>query len=66
MEEPYPPDTRVEQIDPIANIFLGGTVIVIPFPNPSGDSSSFLLYTILFDNGTLASIPLLDMASIIT
>ncbi len=37
----------------------------IPFPlDPSGDGS-VPLYTILFDNGMTASIPLSDMASII-
>jgi hypothetical protein len=56
---------QVKRIDPSTNILLAGTVMDISFPlDPSG-VSSVPLYTILFDNGTTASIPLSDMASII-
>ena len=37
----------------------------IPFPTDVSDSSSNISYTILFDNGTSASIPLSEMASLI-
>ncbi len=56
---------QVKHIDPSTNMLLAGTVMDIPFLlDPSGNG--FVpLYTILFDNGTTASIPLRDMASII-
>jgi hypothetical protein len=57
-EEKYPPGTQVKRIDPSTNMLLAGTVMDIPFPlDPSGDGS-VPLYTILFNNGTMASIPL--------
>jgi hypothetical protein len=64
-EENYPPGMQVKHIDPSTNMLLAGTVMDIPFLlDPSGNG--FVpLYTILFDNGTTASIPLRDMASII-
>jgi hypothetical protein len=64
-EEKYPLGTRVERIDSKTNMLLAGTVMDIPFPlNPSGDA--FIPnYTILFDNGSKASIPLKQMAGII-
>jgi hypothetical protein len=68
IEELYPPGTWVERIDPTSHMLLAGTVMDIPIfdASPSADSStSSPLYTILFDNGTFASIPLQDMASII-
>ncbi len=37
----------------------------IPFPTDVSDSTSTVFYTILFDNGTSASIPLSEMASLI-
>ncbi len=66
MEENYPPGTYVKRLDPSTNMFLFGTVMDVPFPatSPTFDSLyTNLNYTILFDNGTLASIPLQDMAS---
>ena len=68
MEELYPPGTRVEHIDPSSNMLLMGTVMDIPISNDSSSSSfsaSDLSYTIPFNNGTTASIPLSDMVSII-
>ena len=68
IEELYPPGTRVERIDPISHMLLAGTVTDIPL---MVDSSTYDFldstpsYTVLFDNGTSASIPLRDMASII-
>ncbi len=64
-EEKYPPGMRVERINPKTNKLLAGTVMDIPFPlNPSGDTS-IPNYTILFDDGSTASIPLEQMAGII-
>ncbi len=64
-EEKYPPDMRVECIDPETNKLLAGTVMDIPFLlDPSGDAS-IPNYTILFDDGSIASIPLKHMAGII-
>ncbi len=37
----------------------------IPFPTDVSDSTSNVSYTILFDNGSSASIPLSGMASLI-
>jgi hypothetical protein len=65
-EEMYPPGTRVQRIDPVTNMLISGTVMDIPFPIDLSDSSEKnmdLSYTILFDNGTTASIPLSQMAS---
>jgi hypothetical protein len=62
MEEPYPPGTRVERINPTTNMLLAGTVMDIPLSTTPSDSPS---YQILFDNGTSASIPLTDMPSLI-
>jgi hypothetical protein len=56
--------TRVERLDPSTNILVSGTFMDILFPStsPSPNSLSMdLNYTILFDNGTTASIPLQDM-----
>jgi hypothetical protein len=64
----YPPGTRVECIDPISHMLLAGTVMDIPLTVDSStdvSSNSTPSYTVLFDNGTSASIPLRDMASII-
>jgi hypothetical protein len=68
-EEKYPPGTRVERIDPSTNTLVSGTVMDIPFPtlacesSPAGPVDSPC--TILFNNGTTASIPLSEMAGII-
>ena len=59
-EEPFPPGTRVEHLDPSTNMLLMGTVMDIPLSLDSLGSPS---YQILFDNGTSASIPLSEMAS---
>jgi hypothetical protein len=64
-EEKYPPDTCVERMDPSTNMLLAGTVIDIPFPSAISNVDSDLHYTILFDDGSTASIPLSEMASII-
>jgi len=64
MEEKYPPRTWVERLDPSTNMLLAGTVMDIPFPDDlSLDTAS--TYTILFNNSTSTSIPLLEMADII-
>jgi hypothetical protein len=68
IKELYFPGTQVEHIDPTSHMLLAGTVMHIPLTvdsstNDSSDSTP--LYTVLFDNGTSASIPLRDMASII-
>jgi hypothetical protein len=64
-EEKYSPGTQVERIDPSINMLLAGTFMDIPFSlDPSGDNS-VPLYTILFDNGMMVSIPLSNMAGII-
>jgi len=68
IEELYPPGTRVERIDPISHMLLAGTVMDIPLTVDSStydSSDSTPSYTVLFDNGTSASIPLRDMTSII-
>jgi hypothetical protein len=67
-EEKYTPGTQVERIDPITNMLLSGTVIDIPFPldvSASSEDSMDLLYTIFFDDGSTASIPLSQMAKLI-
>jgi hypothetical protein len=64
-EEKYPPETWVERFDPETNMLLAGTVMDIPFLlDPSGDAS-IPNYTLLFNNGSSASIPLEQMASLI-
>jgi hypothetical protein len=68
MEEKYPPGTRVERMDPATNMLLAGTVMNIPFSTTdsnSGGPSQDESYSILFSNGTSASIPLSEMAGII-
>jgi hypothetical protein len=65
-EEKYPPGTQVERVNPKTNMLLAGMVMDIPFPlDPSGDAS-IPNYTVLFDNGSLASIPLKQMAGLIS
>jgi hypothetical protein len=63
MEELHPPGTRIERLDPSTNMLLAGTVMDIPL-HSSPDGST--MYQVLFDNGTSASIPLGDMASLIS
>jgi hypothetical protein len=64
-EEKYPPGTHVERLDPVTKMLLSGTVMDIPFPQTTSSSLDDLSYTILFDNGTTASIPLQEMSSLI-
>jgi hypothetical protein len=67
-EETYPPGTQVERINPGTNMLILGTVMDIPFPikvSRSSKDSTDLLYTILFDDGTTASIPLSQTAGLI-
>jgi hypothetical protein len=62
MKEKYPPGTRFERINPTTNMLLAGMVMDIPLhSNPDGS----VMYLILFNNGTSASFPLADMASLI-
>jgi hypothetical protein len=63
MEEKYPPSTRVKCINPTTNMLLAGTVMDIPLHS---DPDGLAMYLILIDNGTSASIPLVDMASLIS
>jgi hypothetical protein len=68
-EEKYPPGTKVERVDPVTNMLLSGTVMDIPFSIEalaSSEDSMDFLYTILFDNGTTALIPLSQMADLIS
>ncbi len=64
-EEKYPPGTRIKHVDPTSNMLLAGTVMDIPFPLDSSGEASIPNYTVLFDNGSLASIPLDQMAGLI-
>ena len=64
-KEKYPPGTQVERIDPSSKMLLAGTMMDIPFPTDVLDFTSNVSYTIFFDNGTSASIPLSEMASLI-
>ncbi len=63
-EEKYPPGTCVERIDPSTRMLLAGTVMDIPFPSDVSDPDATVSYTILFDNGTTASVPLSNMSSL--
>ena len=62
MEEEYPPGTCIKRINPTTNMLLAGTVMDIPLHS---DPDGLAMYLILIDNGTSASIPLVDMASLI-
>ena len=67
-EEKYPPGTRVERMDPVSNMLCSGTVMDIPFPlssSLSSEDSTDLPYTIVFDDGTTATVPLSKMADLI-
>ena len=46
-------------------MLLAGAVMDIPFTTDVLDATSNISYTNLFDNGTSASIPLSEMASLI-
>ncbi len=62
MEEKYPPGTHVKCINPTTNMLLAGTVMDIPLHS---DPDGLAMHLILFNNGTSASFPLADMASLI-
>jgi hypothetical protein len=62
VEELYPSGTQVKCMDPDTNMLLAGTVMDIPLSTtPSGSTS----YQVLFNNGTLASIQLAEMVTLI-
>jgi hypothetical protein len=63
--EEYPPGTRVEHSNPTTNMLLAKNVMDIPFPLDQSGEASLHNYTVLFNYGMMASIPLEDMASII-
>jgi hypothetical protein len=65
MEKKYPPRTQVKRVDPSTRMLVAGTVMGIPFPVNVSASANNVSYTILFDNGSTASIPLSEMAAII-
>ena len=65
MEEKYPPGTRVERLDPSTDILLAGMVMDIPLSGVFSESFDVPHYTVLFDNGTTASVLLSEIASII-
>ncbi len=65
-EEKYPPGTQVKWIDPSTNRLLAGTVMDIHFPVSPSEANSQQPYLILFDNGTTASVPLNEMAALIS
>ncbi len=68
MEEKYPPETWVERMDPSTNMLLAGTVMDIPLPIDDSASTGpppNRPYSILFDNGTTAFLPLSEMAGVI-
>jgi hypothetical protein len=63
-----PPGTRVDCIDPISNMLISDMLMDTSFPVNVSDSSNEahdLPCTIFFDDGTTASIPLSQMASLI-
>eukprot|EP00970_Alexandrium_tamarense_P002243 scaffold324_cov188-Alexandrium_tamarense.AAC.2 len=60
-DEPYPPGTRVERVDPHTNILKSGTVMDIPLPSSPSHSG----YLIQFDDSTTASISLSEMPDLI-
>ena len=67
-KEKYPPGTHVERMDPVSNMLCSGTVMYIPFPlssSLSSEDSTDLPYTILFDYGMTATVPLSKMADLI-
>ncbi|KAL7547756.1 hypothetical protein ACHAWF_011034 [Thalassiosira exigua] len=60
IEEPFPPGTRVEDLDPDTRILRAGTVIDIPM-----DPERSPHYLIVFDDGTSKSISAKDMPGLI-
>jgi hypothetical protein len=68
MEEKYPPGTRVKWMDPSTNMLFAGTVMDIPLPIDDSASTGPPLnhpYSILFNNGTTAFLPLLEMTGVL-
>jgi hypothetical protein len=57
VEEPHPPSTCIEQVNPTFNRLLTRMLMDIPFPSPLSDPPLPPSYTIIFDNGTSASTP---------
>jgi hypothetical protein len=67
MEEKYPPGTRMEHLDPSTNILVAGTYDCDGYTllwGCLGLTNKAIYYTILFNNGKMSSVPLLEMASI--
>ncbi len=64
-EEKYPPGTQIEGANPATYMLLAGMVMDIPFPLDSSGDATIPNYTVLFNNGSSASIPLEQMAGII-
>ncbi len=63
-----PPVTQVERINLVTNMLLLGTVMDISFPldvSALSEDSADILYTILVDDGSMASIFLSQMAKLI-
>eukprot|EP00970_Alexandrium_tamarense_P009299 scaffold1836_cov204-Alexandrium_tamarense.AAC.45 len=60
-DEPYPPGTCVERVDPHTEILKSGTVMDISLPSSPSQSE----YLIQFDNSTTATISLSDMPDLI-
>ncbi len=68
MEKKYPPGTQIKQMDPSTDMLLAGTVMDIPIlidDSASTGPPPDRPYSILFDNGTTALIPLLEMTGLI-
>ena len=59
-EEPYPPGTRVEDLDPVTRVLRAGTVMDIPM-----DPAQSPHYLIGFDDGTRKQVRASDMPGII-
>lgn len=66
MEELYPPGTRLERLNDSTKVLQGGTVMDVPLtPAATADKQCDMKYTVLFDDGTSASVPLSQMADLI-
>ncbi len=64
-EKKYPPGTRLELINLSTNKLLAGTVMDIVFPVSPSKADLLQSYTILFNNGATASVPLNEMVGLI-
>ncbi len=60
ISEPYPPGTRVLDVNPTSGLTRASTIIDIPF-----DSTKSPHYLIFLDNGTTRSVPAANMESLI-